>query len=89
MDVPRRSIIREEDFEEQLRALIPNAEEADDFTMAAESILAEEPEAGLPASRDGLTWYLPMQPVGGRRVSLFYAFDDEKVVFLFIVAFDD
>ncbi len=57
--------------------------------MAAESILAEEPEAGLPVSRDGLTWYLPMQPVGGRRVSLFYAFDDEAVVFLFIVAYDD
>jgi hypothetical protein len=87
--LPRRSIVREEEFEEQLRALIPNAEDADDFTMAAESILAEEPHAGLPASRDGLTWYLPMQPVGGRRVSLFYAFDDLTVIFLFIVAHDD
>ncbi len=57
--------------------------------MAAESILAEEPEAGLPISRDDSIWYLPMQPVGGRRVSLFYAFNDEVVIFLFIVASDD
>lgn len=87
--MPRRSVIRDEEFEEQLRALIPDAEAADDFTMAAESILSEEPEAGLPVSRDGLIRYLPMQPVGGRRVSLFYAFDAEAVVFLFIVAYDD
>ena len=54
MASPRRSVVREEEFEEQLRALIPDAEEADDFTMAAESILSEDPEVGLPVSRDGL-----------------------------------
>ena len=54
MAIPRRSVVREEEFEEQLRALIPDAEEADDFTMAAESILSEDPEVGLPVSRDGL-----------------------------------
>ena len=34
-DFPRLEIIHEHEFEEQLAALIPDAEEADDFTAAA------------------------------------------------------
>jgi hypothetical protein len=89
VEFPRRSIAREPEFEEQLARLIPNEEEADEFTAAAEYVLAVDPREGLPASRDGLIWSLPMQPVRGRGVSLFYTFDDRVVVFLAILAADE
>lgn len=87
--LPSREVIREHEFEEQLRALLVNVEEADEFTLGAEMLLAREPESGMPVSRDGSIWYLPMSPVRGRRVSLFYSFDESAVVFLAILAFDD
>ena len=89
MGLPQRNIVREIEFEEQLHALIVDAEEADEFTEAAETVLANDPRAGMPASRDGSIWYLPMQPVRGRRVSLYYNFDESVVVFLAILGFDD
>ena len=87
--LPRREVSREHEFEEQLAALIPDAEGADEFTAGAEDLLARKPESGLPASRDGSIWQLPMCPVRGRRVSLFYSFDKSAVVLLAILAFDD
>jgi hypothetical protein len=84
-----REIIREPEFEEQLAAIQPNPEEADDFTLGAEFVLARDAESGLPASQDRSVWYLPMCPVRGRRVSLFYTFDEHAVTFLAIVAHDD
>ena len=88
-ELPSREIIREHEFEAQLRALIPDAEEADKFTLGAEYVLAREPRDGVAVSRDGSIWYLPMSPVRGRRVSLYYSFDQNKVVFLAILPFDD
>lgn len=88
-DLPSREIIREHEFDEQLHTLIADVEQADEFTAGAEVLLATEPESGLPTSRDASIWYLPMAPVRGRRVSLFYSFDESTVVFLAILAFDD
>ena len=39
MAEPRRSIVREHEFEEQLDALVCNAEEADEYVNAAEYLL--------------------------------------------------
>jgi len=89
MDIPRRNIVREQEFEEQLIALLVNEEEADQFTEAAEILLATYPDAGLPASKDGSIWYLPMNTVRGNRVSLFYTFDENAVVFLAILPSED
>ena len=50
-----RQVIRERSFERELRALIRDAREADDFVDAAEFVLARDPEAGLPLG-DGL-WF--------------------------------
>ena len=86
---PLREIIREHEFEEQLAALISNAEEADKFTLGAEYILAREPRDGVPASPDESVWLLPMSPVRGRQVTLYYTFDETTVVFLSILASDD
>jgi hypothetical protein len=88
-DLPRRGIIREHEFEDQLYRLIPNFEEADEFVNGAEYTLAMNPECGMPATKDGSVWYLPMCPVRGRRVSLFYDFDGQTVNFLAILPYDD
>ena len=80
----RRSVIREPEFEEQLERLIPNAEDADDFTLGAECVLSIDPTAGRQASE--WVWILPMFPVGGLRVNLYYSFDDTTVYFLGIIA---
>jgi hypothetical protein len=84
MEKPRRSTVRESDFEEQLVRLIPNVEEADDFTLGAEVILSIDPEAGAP-TEDGV-WILPMFPVDQRDVYLYYTFDEETVWLMWIVA---
>ena len=89
MSEPRRAIVREHEFDEQLEALLVNMEEADEFTAVAEDLLSRDPLTGVPASRDGSVWYLAMPLVRGRRVSLFYAFDDATVTFLSILAYDD
>jgi hypothetical protein len=88
-DLPRRGIIHEHEFEEQLARLIPNAEEADDYIAGAQTLLAGDPESGMPCEPGGKTFYLTMSPVRNRRVSLFYTFDENWVVFLAILPFDD
>ena len=89
MAAPQRSIVREHEFEEQLDALLVNAEEADDFVMAAESVLAQYPEIGeLVADTPRNIWKVPMAPVRDRAVALFYTFNEEFVIFLYIVAYD-
>ncbi|HEY3901142.1 MAG TPA: hypothetical protein VGM54_21200 [Chthoniobacter sp.] len=63
-------------------------EEADDYTLGAEYILAREPHVGLPASADGSIWALPMNAVRGRQVTLYYRFDESTVTFLAILPDD-
>jgi hypothetical protein len=87
-DLPSRQIVKEHEFEEQLSRLIIDPELAQSFIDGAEEILAKEPTLGMPVSPNGKVWYLPMAPVEGRRVSLFYAFDEQEVILLWIVAED-
>ena len=83
--MPLREIIREYEFEEQLERLIVNMEEADDFTLGAEFVLAHDPLSGMPVNADGSVWMLPMCPVRGRQVTLYYTFDEQTVTFLAIL----
>jgi hypothetical protein len=46
----QRSVIPEQEFEEQLQRLIPNSEAADDFTLGAECVLSIDPTVGRQAS---------------------------------------
>jgi hypothetical protein len=89
MDLPPRGIIYDHEFEEQLSALIFDPEIAEGFVSAAKEMLSHLPESGMPVSEGRRIWYLPMSPVRGRRVSLFYDFDAETVTFLAILPFDD
>jgi hypothetical protein len=82
LELPARTICREHEFDEQLERLLVNMEEADEFTHAAEIALSLEPTLGLPASRDGKIWVLPMPLVRGRQVTLYYTFDEGTVTFL-------
>jgi len=84
-DFPLRDIIHEPDSEEMLAALIPDLERADEFIAAAEEVLAHEPRDGVPATKDGSVWYLPMSLLGGKSVALYYTFDDHSVTLLAIV----
>ena len=85
--MPQRSIVRAHLFEEGLAKLIPDAEEADDFVMAAEYVLSKSPHAGLPVTPKATVWRLPMMPLGGEQISLYYTFDSETVNFLAIGTF--
>jgi hypothetical protein len=82
-----RSVVREPEFEQSLAALFEIPPEADDYTHAAEVILAENPTMGNLGSMGRDVWEFPMPPVEGKTVSLFYTFDETTVWFLFLRAF--
>jgi len=79
-----RGVIREHSFERNLAALIPDERGADDFVEGAEFILARDPKAGSLLYANGSIWLLPMAPVSGKQVSLYYTFDDNTVWFFAI-----
>lgn len=85
---PLRSIVREHLFEDSLASLIPAAEAADDFVMAAERVLSQDPELGKPIAPGSPIYVIPMAPVRDRAVALYYSFDAETVTFVAIAAFD-
>jgi hypothetical protein len=63
-----RQVIRERSFERQLRELVGDAREADDFVEGAEFVLGRDPEAGSPL--DNEIRFLPMAPIRGAQVAL-------------------
>ena len=79
-----RQVIRERSFERQLRVLIQDAREADDFVEGAEFVLARDPEIGVLLG-EGI-WFLPMAPIGEVEPALYYTFDDSTVRLLAIAS---
>jgi hypothetical protein len=79
-----RQVVREHRFERELRALIDEAIPADRFVEAAEFLLARDPLIGSPIDDDQLVYFLPMAPIGGEQVSLYYTFDESTVWLLSI-----
>ena len=79
-----RQVIRERSFERELRALIQDAREADDFVEGAEYVLARDPQIGSPLG-EGI-WFLPMAPIGKAQPALYYTFDDSTVTLLAIAS---
>ena len=78
-----RTVVREHRFEKDLRALMPDAAEADEFVQAAEYLLARDPNFGLHVEDE--VWFLPMNVIRGMQISLYYAFDDSSVYFLSLI----
>ena len=79
-----RQVIRERRFEHELRALIGEAIPADQFVEAAEFLLAHDPLIGLPVDDEQTVYFLPMAPIEGEQISLYYTFDEATVWLLSI-----
>ena len=85
--MPRLNVIREHLFEDSLVELAGSAERGDEFVAAAEDLLSRLPDAGTRLENG--VWTLPMSPIQGRDVWLFYTFDETAVTFLVIAAIED
>ena len=79
-----REVVREEAFEDELHVLIRDHRAADEFVEAAEFVLARNPEAGLMAPEAPPVWFMPMAPIDGRQITLYYLFDETNVYLLAI-----
>lgn len=79
-----REVVREPRFERELRHLIREAIPADEFVEAAEYLLARDPLIGSLVAEDASVYFLPMAPVEGRQISLYYTFDELTVWLLSI-----
>lgn len=79
MEKPLRSVIREFHFEKDLAELIGDFADADDFVAGAEWLLSRNPEIGFRTDEGSAVWFLPMAPIGGEQVALYYTFDDATV----------
>jgi hypothetical protein len=86
MAKPLRKVVREHLFEESLAALIADPIAADEYLAAAEWVLADDPSIGFPVTEGSPVWLLPMQPLKGQQISLYYTFDSSTVRFLSIQA---
>jgi hypothetical protein len=75
-------VVREGAFQEELDFLIPDEREADEFVEGAEFILARDPRAGDFIGGEPEIWVMPMAPVRGQQVGLFYTFNDLTVFFV-------
>jgi hypothetical protein len=76
-----REIVKNPGFEQDLSQLEFDAVRADEFTEGAEFILSRNPEYGTRIAKS--VWFLPMwQPAEGKRVNLYYTFNNDKVFFL-------
>jgi hypothetical protein len=86
MAKPLRNVVREHLFEESLAALIAEPVAADQYVAAAEWVLAYDPSIGFPVKEGTPVWLLPMQPLKGRQISLYYTFDSSTVRLLLLQA---
>lgn len=77
-----REVVREITFEEEARFLLGNDRQADEFIEGAEYILARDPEAGHLIGGEPPLWFMPMAPIEGHQVALFYTFDELTVFFV-------
>ena len=76
-----REIVKNPLFEQDLSKLGFDAVRADEFTEGAEFVLSRNPEYGTEITKR--VWFLPMwQPAEGKRVNLYYTFDQDRVYFL-------
>ena len=68
-----------------MRALVRHPIAADQFVEGAEFLLARDLFIGSPTD-DPNVWFLPMAPITGKQVALYYAFNASTVWFLAIEA---
>jgi hypothetical protein len=80
-----RTIIECELFEEQLKAIEPDARRADEFVDGAKWILCRCPQSGIQIGPDVPVWYFVTQEgVAPYSLVLYYTFDNDQVWLLSI-----
>lgn len=80
-------MVRDDSFEDSLQILFPQWQQAEEFIAAAEVVLAVDAEIGTPLG-NGI-WILPMAPVKGAEVWLYYTFYETVVVLFEVVSFQE
>jgi hypothetical protein len=88
MENRRRKVVRETEFEEQVADIIRDCEIADEFLHAAEVLLTELPEEGVLVDETARIYVLVLPPFEGKGLKLYYTFNEETVLFMYLVAFD-
>jgi hypothetical protein len=75
-----RDIAKNTRFEQELAALEPNIERADEFLEAVEMVLARMPECGTQIGNSRV-WFIPGWTVD---LAIYYTFDADRVILLSI-----
>ena len=86
-----RCIVREPRFEEELRNLQPDSQQADEMLRALEWALSRAPEDGCPADDAQIVYTRNLREFGSGLPSftVYYAFDDSRVWLLSIQHLSD
>lgn len=85
---PARAIAHSPRFEEEFAALEPDAKRRDQILQTIDLALSRRPDKGrlVPVSN---VWIKEMSdPIGRRRFSLYYTFNEKKVVLLSVTKID-
>ena len=75
-----RDIARNSRFEQELAALEPNIERADEFLEGVEMVLARMPQCGTQIGNSRV-WFIPGWTVD---LAIYYAFDADRIILLSI-----
>ena len=78
-----RTVVHEKRFSRELHQIEPNPHRANEITEGAEWVLSREPYAGIQLAPKSPVWFLPIG-LPGKKLGLYYTFDDETVYFLSI-----
>jgi len=75
-----RDILRNSRFEQELKAIVPNIQRADEFLEGVEMVLARLPECGTQIGNSHI-WFVPGWSVD---LAIYYTFDADRVILLSI-----
>ena len=75
-----RDIFRNSRFDQELAAIVPNIERADEFLEGVEMVLARLPECGTQIGNTRV-WFIPGWTVD---LAIYYTFDADRVILLSI-----
>jgi hypothetical protein len=75
-----RDIVKNSRFEQELAAIEPHIERADEFLEGVEMVLARLPQCGTQIG-DSHVWFIPGWTVD---LAIYYTFDADRVILLSI-----
>ena len=82
-----REVVPTEAFQDEIHVLIPDARVADEYLFGVVTVLSNNPEIGMPIHKGSIVWAIPMAPIKGEQVVIYYEFDATTVFLLSIRPF--